>query len=126
MGKSKKKKSTTLSVSEVTIFLLQAATTMFTFILLFAIPLFFRNRYADIGYVKNDVFHFLSTSLLAACLPVLGVYLFYDIRQNKEKYSVQYIISQLSVIDWFALSYLAVCILSFLFSPYHTWKFFAI
>lgn len=122
MSKSKKKtKSQPMSASDVTLYIFRIIVSFYCCIFFIAMPLFYHNKYYDIGDFKYKMFMYITVIFLTVSAIMLVIYLICQIRAKKINLtSFKETIRSLSVIDWFVIAFAIVSILSFLFSPSRT------
>lgn len=122
MSKSKKKaKNQPMSASDVTLYIFRILVSFYCCIFFIAMPLFYHNKYYDIGDFKYKMFMYITVIFLTISAIMLVIYLICQIRAKKINLAaIKETIRSLSVIDWFVIAFAIVSILSFLFSPSRT------
>lgn len=93
-------------------FFMEMMVSMYVFILLVVYPLYYNNKYYDMGDAKYSFFQFVSFAFLGAL--ILGLIIWVIANFNKESFSK--IIKRFTATDWFAFAFFVVIYLSFLFS----------
>lgn len=122
--KSKKSKSQPMKASEITLYIFRILVTTYVCVFFLAMPLFYHDKYYDIGDFKYSMFMYITTSFLLIAAIMLAVYIFILFREKRiNKDSVISTIKSLSVLDWFMIAFAIVSILSYLFSPSRTNEF---
>ncbi|MCR5421722.1 MAG: O-antigen ligase family protein [Lachnospiraceae bacterium] len=118
---SKKKKNPVLNPSEVILYIFQIFVSLYCVIFFIAMPLFYHNKYYDIGDFKYNLFMYLTVTFLSLSFIILLIYI--SVRFKEGKFSldtVKNLPKNMSVLDWFVLAFGVASILSFLFSPNRT------
>ena len=119
--KKNKKKGVELTASDVLDFLLRTVVSAYCFIFFIAMPLFYHNKYYDIGDFKYKMFMYLTVTFLSSAFLLLFCYLIYLISQRKITLaSVRNAINSMSVTDCMVLAFAVISIMSFVFSPNRT------
>lgn len=90
---------------------LEMMTSIFVFIILAVYPLFYHNKYFDMGDSKFAFFQTVSFVFLGSLL--VGAIMWIIANYKNESFIT--IIKNFSITDWMALAYLIVCYVSFLF-----------
>lgn len=120
----KNKKSNPMSASEVTVYLFRILVTTYVCVFFLAMPLFYHDKYYDIGDFKYSMFMYITVSFLSMAAIMLAVYIFTLFTEKKvNAASIKSLIRSLSVIDWFVIAFAVASILSYLFSPSRTNEF---
>lgn len=101
-------------------FFLEMMTAIFVFIMLTIYPLFYHNKYFDMGDSKFAFFETVSIVFMASLLIGSVMWLFANLKHK----SFIEVIKKNSVTDWFALGYLAVSYISFILSEDKKMAFF--
>ena len=110
-----------MSASDVTLYIFRIIVSFYCCIFFIAMPLFYHDKYYDIGDFKYKMFMYITVIFLTASAVMLVIYLIFQITGKKiNMTSFKELIRSLSVIDWFVIAFGIVSILSFLFSPNRT------
>ena len=121
---SKKNKTKPMSASEITLYIFRILVSTYLCVFFLAMPLFYHNKYYDIGDFKYSMFMYITVSFLTFAFIMLAVYLLTLFKEKKINLpSIKAFIHSLSLIDWFVIAYAAASILSFLLSPNRTGDF---
>lgn len=89
---------------------------IYVFTMLIFYPLYYQNKYFDMGEAKYSFFKAVSIIFLLFFLIFLVIWIFV----YQEKYHLSSIIRRFSVTDWFVTAFLIISYLSYLFSEYRT------
>ena len=117
----KKAKSQPMSASDVTLYIFRILVSFYCCIFFIAMPLFYHDKYYDIGDFKYKMFMYITVIFLTISAIMLVIYLICQIRGKKISLtSFKELVRSLSVIDWFVIAFAIVSILSFIFSPNRT------
>ncbi len=96
--------------------LLKEITAVYVFFMFAIYPLYYEDKYYNMGDAK---WHFFKWVTLVAIIALLGVFTWYQIYlAGKDKLKEYWNINETSIIDKFVLAYAVACLLSYLFSPY--------
>ena len=87
---------------------------IYVFIMLVIYPLYYRNKYYDMGNAKYDFFQYVSAAFLIVFLVIYAGWLIV----YRKNFSFITAMRKLSVTDWCVLAYLLFSYLSFFFSEY--------
>lgn len=118
---NKKKQNLLLTASDVTLYIFNIIVSCYCCIFFVAMPLFYHDKYYDIGDFKYKMFMYLTVIFLTVSAIMLAIYLIFQIKDKKINLaSAKELLRSLSVIDWFVIAFGIVSILSFLFSPSRT------
>ncbi|MCR4806140.1 MAG: hypothetical protein K5857_00555, partial [Lachnospiraceae bacterium] len=118
------KKSTTMTASEVTVYIFRILVSTYLCVFFFAMPLFYHDKYYDIGDFKYSMFMYITTSFMLFSAILLAVYLFTLFKEGKINVSwARSLVKSMSLPDWFVLAFALASILSFIFSPNRTGEF---
>ncbi len=110
-----------MSASDVTLYIFRILVSFYCSVFFVAMPLFYHNKYYDIGDFKYKMFMYITVIFLTISSIMLIIYLICQIRSKKVNLtSFKELIRSLSVTDWFVIAFAIVSILSFLFSPNRT------
>ena len=103
-------------------FCLSVVSCLYCVLLFFFLPLFFHDKYFDIGVSKYRFFFCITTGMLAVTALLTAAYIAVRLK-NKETDPVLIIerIKDISMVDKAALIYLLACFISYFLSPYNTW-----
>ncbi len=122
--KGKKSKSQPMSASDVTLYIFRILVTTYVCIFFVAMPLFYHDKYFDIGDFKYKMFMYITISFLTMAAIMLAVYIFALFKEKKiNAASIKTSVKSLSLIDWFVIAFAVASILSYLFSPNRTNEF---
>lgn len=120
----KKNKTLELSPRDVVLYIFRILVSTYCCVFFIAMPLFYHNKYFDIGDFKYKMFMYLTVSFLLFAFIMLAVYLLVQLKDGRINMgSVKKTIKSMSVIDWFVLAFGIISILSFIFSPVRTSDF---
>lgn len=120
----KKNKSLELTPSDVVLYIFRILVSAYCCVFFISMPLFYHNKYYDIGDFKYKMFMYLTVSFLLFAFIMLAVYLFIQLKGGKiNLQSAKELVLSMSVIDWFVLAFGIISILSFIFSPVRTSEF---
>lgn len=124
MSRKTKRKNKRMAASDVTLYIFRILVTTYVCVFFLAMPLFYHDKYYDIGDFKYSMFMYITISFLTLAAIMLAVYIYTLFRENKiTKDSVKSGIRSLSLIDWFVIAFALASILSYLFSPSRTNEF---
>ena len=122
--KGKKSKSQPMSASDVTLYIFRILVTTYVCTFFIAMPLFYHDKYYDIGDFKYKMFMYITISFLTMAAIMLAVYIFALFKEKKiNAASIKTSVKSLSLIDWFVIAFAVASILSYLFSPSRTNEF---
>ena len=79
----KSKKSSPMLASEVTIYLFRILVTTYVCVFFLAMPLFYHDKYYDIGDFKYSMFMYITVSFLSMAAIMLAVYVFTLFKEKK-------------------------------------------
>ncbi len=122
-GRNGKKKKTgvTLEAYEVTLFILRVIVSVYCCMFFVAMPLFYHNKYFDIGDFKYTMFMYLTVTFLSLSaimlvihIIVLGVSGRIRLSYLKERFM------EMSMTDLFVIAFGMASVISFLLSPIRT------
>ena len=121
MSKKKKKQNLLMSASDVTKYIFQIIVSTYCCVFFIAMPLFYHDKYYDIGDFKYKMFMYITVIFLTVSAIMLAIYLLCRFREKEINLdSIKELIKSMTVLDWFVLAFGIVSILSFLFSPNRT------
>lgn len=110
--KTKKKQET--AAQQTSQYLMSVFTAIYVFCMLCIFPLYYDNKYYNMGDAKYTFFKYVSLVLLSALL--IGAVFWLAARQKEM--SSRDILKNMSHTDWFAVAFFAMSYFSFLFSEY--------
>lgn len=117
----KKKKSSELTPQSVTLYLFNILVSAYCCTFFIAMPLFYHNKYYDIGDFKYKMFMYVTITFLLLAFIMLAVYIFLQFMAGRINLSsIKKMFLSLSVTDWFVIAFAVVSILSFMLSPNRT------
>ena len=120
----KKSKSQPMTASDVTLYLFRILVTTYVCVFFLAMPLFYHDKYYDIGDFKYKMFMYITISFLTIAAIMLAVYILTLFKNKKiNAASIKASVKSLSLIDWFVIAFAIASILSYLFSPSRTNEF---
>lgn len=90
------------------------AVAVFVFALFVLYPLYFQDKYANMGNAKYDFFKTAYTIFIPVMLLACVCYLFL----KRKELSIKIILQEMVLTDWFVLAYLVVCWMSYGVSDY--------
>lgn len=90
------------------------AVAVFVFALFVLYPLYFQDKYANMGDAKYDFFKTAYTIFIPVMLAASVCYLFI----KRKELSIKTICKEMMLTDWFVLAYLIVCWISYGLSDY--------
>lgn len=90
------------------------AVAVFVFALFVLYPLYFQDKYANMGNAKYDFFKTAYTIFIPVMLVAFACYLFL----KRKELSIKTICQEMVLTDWFVLAYLIVCWISYGLSDY--------
>ncbi|MCR4923286.1 MAG: O-antigen ligase family protein [Lachnospiraceae bacterium] len=105
--------------------ILSFLATLYCVLIFFGLPLFFRDRYYDIGDAKYDYFYYTTVIFITLVFLILIFSLISSlIGKRSIRGDIRAFIKGLSIPEGFLLAYGSSASLSFLFSSFNTWEFF--
>ncbi len=124
MSKNSKNKSKPMTASDVTLYIFRILVTTYVCVFFLAMPLFYHDKYYDIGDFKYSMFMYITISFLTIAFIMLAVYIFTLIKGKKiTRESLIATVKSLSIIDWFAIAFAVASLLSYILSPSRTNEF---
>lgn len=115
MSKYKKPKKAVkkeTGLQQFSVFFMEMMISIYVFILLTLYPLYFHDKYYDMGDAKYTFYKYLSFLFLGALLLGSAIWILAYFKEE----SIKTILKRFSVTDWFALAFLVISYISFLFS----------
>lgn len=97
----------------------QMVTGVYVFAMMVIFPLFFQNKFYDMGGAKYNFFKYVNIVVLPCVVLLSLICLVLAVRSM----SFQELLGHISVTDWFVIAYLLVVLISYASSPYreHAW-----
>lgn len=92
----------------------QMVVTVYVFSMLVIFPLFYQNKYYDMGVAKYNFFKYANIIVLPCVVLVALISLIIAMKSS----SFYEMVKGLSITDWFVLAYLLVVFISYMLSPY--------
>lgn len=97
----------------------QMVTGVYVFVMMVIFPLFFQNKYYNMGDAKYNFFKYVNIVVLPCVILLSLICLVIAVRSMAFKE----LLCHISVTDWFVIGYLLVVLISYVSSPYreHAW-----
>lgn len=117
-----KVKKTTVKPMNVTRYILRILVSTYVLIMFVAMPLFYHDKYFDIGDFKFEMFAKITIGMLVVVGIVWVIHIIFFIKQAGSMRSLFCCIGELihkfTILDWFVIGYTVAVLLSYLLSDY--------
>lgn len=114
MASKKKNMPEQTAEQQVADYLMSMLMTLYVFVMLVIYPLFYQNKYYDMGDAKYTFFKYMSIFFLI----FFSIFLILWLAAYREKFTFQNAIKKFSKTDWFAAAFLVFSYLSYFLSDY--------
>lgn len=117
-----KKKKTVIEPVEVTRYIMRIIVSAYVLLMLVAMPLFYHDKYFDIGDFKFEMYAKITSVMLAiAGIALIAHVICFMKKQGSMEAVLQYLkeaVRRLTVLDWFVIGFAVISVMSYLLSDF--------